>query len=152
VLAAPLVAMISVRALTAQAPALIAAAFIALAGGSSLLALANGPVGPSDYSPGLAELRPQLGPDSIVVVAPDELLDDEHGVDYLNWELRGNRLCVIGDGEEAPAGVARTLAVSVDDSGAVVPEGTIENEERPGSGPGRCPLIPSTGRAQVSGG
>ncbi len=101
-LAAPLVAMISVRALTAQAPALIAAAFIALAGGSSLLALANGPVGPSDYSPALAELRPQLGPGSTLVVAPDELLDDEHGVDYLNWELRGNRLCVIGEDEAAP--------------------------------------------------
>ena len=56
--------------------------------------LANGPVGPRGYSPELAELAGELGPDWTYVLAPVELLDDQHGLDYLLWELRGNRICV----------------------------------------------------------
>ena len=80
-------------------PALVAAAFLVGAGGSSVLALVNGPVGPSGYSPALAELRPELGPGSVLVIAPEELLDEQHGADYLAWELRGNRVCVEAEGD-----------------------------------------------------
>ena len=64
VIAAPLVALVSVRALVAAAPAALVAAFLLAAGGSSVLALANGPVGPRGYSPELAELAGELGPGS----------------------------------------------------------------------------------------
>ena len=115
VLLAPLVALVAVRALVAAAPALLAAGFLAAAGGSSVLVLANGPVGPSDYSPALAELRPQLGSGSVVVYAPPELLDEQHGLDYLVWELRGNRICVEpSDGTAAPPTGAGTSVTVVD--------------------------------------
>lgn len=158
VLAAPLVALISVRALVVGAPALVAAAFLALAGGSGVLVLVNGPVGPSGYSPALAELRPSLGPGSTLVFAPDELLDDEHGLDYLSWELRGNRVCVARAGSgRYPRGVARSFAVEVDSDGAVVPSGAFENRSRPrgsssSAGLGPCPLIEDRARADPSAG
>ena len=79
VMVAPLVAVLSVRALVAsQAPALVAIAFLAAAGGSSVLALVNGPVGPSGYSTALADLRGNLPRGSTVVAVPDELLADQH--------------------------------------------------------------------------
>lgn len=150
-LAAPLVALLSTRAMVGAAPTALAAVFLLAAGGSSVLALANGPVGPRDYSPELAELRGELGPGSTLVLAPPELLDDQHGTDYLLWELRGNRVCVEpSDGDAAldpPAGVA-ILAVALDDGGAVVPEGAYVS--RPAAGPGPCPLIPDAARADPS--
>jgi len=79
----------------------LAVAFLAAAAGCSLLALVNGPVGPTMYSPELTKLRPVLGADSTVVLAPKDLLADEHGRDYLVWELRGGRVCV--DQEGAPS-------------------------------------------------
>jgi hypothetical protein len=69
-------------------------AFLGAAAGSSLLALVNGPVGPASYSPALTELRPELGRGSTLVLAPQHMLDEEHGRDYLVWELRGGRVCV----------------------------------------------------------
>jgi hypothetical protein len=68
--------------------------FLAAAAASSALALVNGPVGPATYSPALTELRPALGRDSALVLAPQHVLADEHGRDYLVWELRGGRVCV----------------------------------------------------------
>ena len=153
VLASPLVALVTIRALGAAAPALVAAAFLVAAGGSSVLALANGPVGPSGYSPALAELRSQLGPRSTVVFAPGELLDEQHGRDYLAWELRGNRICVEelpADGPaRAPAG-AGALTVSLED-GAVVPE-ALQRAARPPDAEEPCPLIPDRARADPSAG
>ncbi len=179
VILAPLVMLISVRALLERAPTLAearrivgrqavayafpgrarvaklrlaggaaAVAFLVGAGGSSLLALANGPVGPSGYSPALAELRTELPPGSTVVVAPAQLLDSEHGRDYLAWELRGNRICVVAEGEELPPGASTVLAVSVADDGAVEPQATYENLGA--SGPGPCDLIPDAARADPS--
>ncbi len=178
VILAPLVMLVSVRALLERAPTVAEArrilgrravayafpgrarvaklrlaggiatiAFLIGAGGSSLLALANGPVGPSGYSPGLAELRTALPPDSIVVIAPQSLLD-EHGRDYLAWELRGNRICVIGEGETPPRGAGILFAVEVDDDGAVVPTELLRNPHA--LGPGPCPLIPDAARADPS--
>ena len=150
VILAPLVALISVRALFAGAPALLALAFVVAAGGSSALALVNGPVGPSGYSTELHELAGELGDGSIVVSAPSVLLDEQHGRDYLTWELRGNRICVIGEGEEPPDGVASLLGVTLDENGAVVPEGTYVNRSVE-AGEGPCPFISETGRADPAG-
>jgi hypothetical protein len=78
------------------------------AAGCSLLALANAPVGPTDYSPALTGLRPLVSSASTLVVASDRLLDDEHGERYIVWELRGGRVCVGRAGEaggKPPAGV-----------------------------------------------
>ena len=146
VMAAPLVALVSVRALVAAAPSVVVASFLLAAGGSSLLALANGQVGPSGYTPELAELREQLGEGSYVVFAPAELLDDQHGRDYLVWELRGNRICVeeLGEANVPPSG-ADSIAVLIDDQGAVVPEGVYTNDGQGAGGP--CPLIPDGARA-----
>jgi hypothetical protein len=72
----------------------LAVAYLVAAGGCSLLALANAPVGPASYSPALAELRPHLRGGSTLVLAPAELLDERHGARYIAWELRGNRVCI----------------------------------------------------------
>ncbi len=148
VLLTPLVAMISIRGLLAgSAPTAAAVAFLFAAGGSSVLALANGPVGPSGYSPALAELRGELGARSTFVFAPRKLIDEVHGTDYLNWELRGNRLCLrrLEEGAaEAPAG-SSTLRVRIDD-GAVVPEtlNEVAGRARPDE---PCPPVSPSARA-----
>jgi hypothetical protein len=150
VVAVPLVALVAARTLAIAAPAALAATFLLAAGGSSLLALVNGPVGPRGYSPELAELRPGLGPGSTLVLAPPELLDDQHGTDYLLWELRGNRICVepLAAPARRPAPGVSTLVVAVDASGAVVPEAV--DRAGAGAGPGPCPLIPDAARADPS--
>jgi hypothetical protein len=91
-LAAPLVALVAVRAVAGPRP--LALAYVGAAAASAALALGNGPVGPGSYSPALAELRPTLGPGSTLVLAPSETLREAHGRDYVVWELRGNRICV----------------------------------------------------------
>lgn len=68
--------------------------FALAAGGCSLLALANAPVGPTHYWPQLTELRPLIAGDSTLVLAPPKLLDQEHGERYIVWELRGGRVCI----------------------------------------------------------
>jgi hypothetical protein len=72
------------------------------AGGCALLALANAPVGPTEYSPVLTGLRPLVADGSTLVLASDRLLDEEQGERYIVWELRGGRVCV-GLQSEAPA-------------------------------------------------
>ena len=64
------------------------------AGGCALLALANAPIGPTDYSPALTGLRPLVAGGSTLVLASDRLLEDEQGARYIVWELRGGRVCV----------------------------------------------------------
>lgn len=149
VLAAPLVALISVRALAASGPALVTAAFFLAAGGSSVLALANGPVGPAAYTPELAEARPDLGSGSTLVIAPETLLRSEHGRDYLLWELRGNRICieVAGEGGDEPlAGISNVIAVGRGD--AVEPEALYIGEP---AVDGPCALIADGARADPAG-
>jgi hypothetical protein len=73
------------------------------AAGCSLLALANAPVGPTDYSPRLTELRPLIAADSTLVIAPDRLVDEEQGGRYLAWELRGGRVCIEREGDVGDA-------------------------------------------------
>jgi hypothetical protein len=75
--------------------ALVAAvAFLGPAGLCSVLALANAPVGPSSYSSALTRLRPLVEDGSTVVLAAPELLADDHGTNYIAWELRGGRVCI----------------------------------------------------------
>jgi len=80
--------------------------FIAAAGACSLLALANAPVGPTSYSSKLADFRKLVGAGPTLVVASPQLLEQEHGVPYLSWELRGGRVCIRAAGESGklPAG------------------------------------------------
>lgn len=123
--------------------------FFAGAGLSSALALVNGPVGPSDYSPALAELRSKLGPGSTLVLAPTKLLDDEHGLDYLTWELRGHRICVEPHrGQPAPTRGVNVITLAPDDPPR--PAGGYFNRSRDVP-PGPCPLISPTARADPAG-
>jgi hypothetical protein len=68
--------------------------FLAAAGLCSALALANAPVGPSTYSSALAAMRPLVENDSTLILASPELLEDDHGTNFLAWELRGGRVCI----------------------------------------------------------
>ncbi|MGH2939094.1 MAG: hypothetical protein ACRDPE_13350 [Solirubrobacterales bacterium] len=68
--------------------------FFAAAGLCSALALANAPVGPGTYSPALTGLRPLVENDSTVYLASPELIEDDHGTNYVAWELRGGRVCI----------------------------------------------------------
>jgi hypothetical protein len=77
--------------------------FFAAAGLCSALALANAPVGPGTYSPALTGLRPLVENDSTVVLASPELLEDDHGTNYIAWELRGGRVCIETRAEAAGA-------------------------------------------------
>jgi hypothetical protein len=70
------------------------ALFVFAAGICSLLALANAPVGPTSFSPTLSEYRKQVGEGPTLVVAPPRLLEEEHGLPFLSWELRGGRVCI----------------------------------------------------------
>jgi hypothetical protein len=83
--------------------------FFAAAGLCSALALANAPVGPSTYSPALTGLRPLVADGSTVVIASPELLEDDHGTNYIAWELRGGRVCIEtrAEAEGAPPHGAR---------------------------------------------
>ena len=154
VMVAAVIAVLSVRALVAsQAPALVAIAFLAAAGGSSVLALVNGPVGPSGYSTALADLRGNLPRGSTVVAVPDELLAEEHAADFIAWELRGSRICVEPVSDPGPAlgdGVAARVTVGLGDDGAIEPR-AVETSRAAG-GPGPCPLIPDAARADPSAG
>lgn len=98
---APVAMLVSVRELVAMrllrspAVAALAAAFVVGAAGSSLLALAKAPVGPSEYSPGLAELRSELEGEPTLVLADPDALANEHARDFLAWEARGaDPLCI----------------------------------------------------------
>ena len=127
-------------------------AYLAAAGFCSLLALANAPVGPSSYSPALTGLRPLIASGSTLVLAPRQLLDEEHGERYLDWELRGGRVCVADEDDppaKLPDGVA--LVITSDERTRPPFPGVALAEEadpyllwaRPSgvTGPGPCPLI-----------
>jgi hypothetical protein len=88
--------------------------YLLAAGGCSLLALANAPVGPTSYSPALTALRADVGEGPTLILASSPLLADEHGAPYIAWELRGGRVC-IESAEEAdhiPPGVRYVVTES----------------------------------------
>ena len=152
VILAPLLVLVSVRGLLAAAPLPVALAFLAAAGGSGALALVNGPVGPSGYSPKLAEVRGDIGDESVYVAAPRELLEEQHGRDYLVWELRGNHICIADPDISLDLGGATLLPVAVNEDGAVVPEGVYTSRSE-GALPedDACPFIEDGARADPAG-
>jgi len=129
---APLAALIAVRELLAPefgvasgrgirgmlasarmrpARTILVAAFLFAAGGSSLLALANAPVGPRSYSPGLTRLSSNIDGQPTLVLAPPLQVTERHGRSFLGWELRGARpICVVADdgskGGAVPTGIS----------------------------------------------
>jgi hypothetical protein len=138
------------RAGGAWAPALVA--YAVLAGGCSLLAFANAPIGPTSYSPALTGLRPLIASGSTLVLAPERLLAEEQGERYLAWELRGGRVCIEAEsdgGAAAPVGVRFVITA---DSLAGAPFTGFElrrvaapyllwERRRGAAGPGPCPVI-----------
>ncbi len=109
---APLAALVIVLPLLRRPVAWL---YLLVAGGCSLLALANAPVGPSSYSPALTDLRSSVGEGPTLVLASTQLLADEHGTPYIAWELRGGRVCIDsaeGVGDRLPAGVRFVVAES----------------------------------------
>ncbi|MFP5388009.1 MAG: hypothetical protein ACLGG5_01750 [Thermoleophilia bacterium] len=111
---APLAAMVIVLPLLRRPVAWL---YLLAAAGCSLLALANAPVGPSSYSPALTGFRSDVGEGPTLVLAPKQLLVDEHGTPYISWELRGGRVCIAA-AEEAdehpPRGVRFIVTESLD--------------------------------------
>lgn len=126
--------------------------YLAAAGFCSILAIANAPVGPSSYSPALTGLRPLISTSSTLVLAPRQLLEGEHGERYLDWELRGGRVC-IADEDDAPTALPPGVAfviTSDERSQPPFPGMTLREEANPyllWAGPGPvsssspCPLI-----------
>jgi hypothetical protein len=109
--------------------------FVLAAGVCSLLALANAPVGPTSYSSKLSEYRKLVGEGPTLVIASRRLLEEEHGAPFLNWELRGGRVCVraIDGGEGIPPGL-RFVIQERDGDWTL-----MQVQPRPGKSP--CPLI-----------
>ncbi|HEY5943348.1 MAG TPA: hypothetical protein VIT89_10880 [Solirubrobacterales bacterium] len=133
-------------------PRLMAAAagvFVLAAGACSLLALANAPVGPTAYSSKLSEYRKLVGAGPTLVVASPQLLEEEHGVPYLSWELRGGRVCIQAAGEDWKLPVGTRFVIFQDPENAF--ELSLDPEEGPewslkkvlAVPPGKspCPLI-----------
>lgn len=107
---APLAALVIVLPLLRRPVAWL---YLLAAGGCSLLAFANAPVGPSSYSPALTGLRPTVGEGPTLVLASTQLLADEHGIPYISWELRGGRVCIEAAeeaGNHPPPGVRFVVA------------------------------------------
>jgi hypothetical protein len=150
--------------------ALLAVAFCGVAAACTVLALVNGPVGPATYSPALTQLRPELEHGSTLVLVSGTFLADEHGRDYVVWELRGGRVCVDaerprnnvapGNGyrPRAPAGIAHVVTGEQ----GTAPFAGFRLERRAGpyilwarhpapAGEGPCPLIAAGGRANPAG-
>ena len=83
----------------------LAFAFMAGAAGSSLLALVNGPVGPSAWTPALLDFSARLGDAPALAVLDDELAE-ANGRDLVTWELRGREVCVISESDVGPETVS----------------------------------------------
>jgi hypothetical protein len=104
VIAAPIATLVILLPLLRRPVGLL---YLLVAGGCSLLALANAPVGPTSYSSALTGLRPLVAADSTLVLASPRLLHDEQGERYIYWELRGGRVCIGVEGHTSvlPSGI-----------------------------------------------
>jgi len=110
------VAPIPLRARSRRGVAALAVAFVAGAGISSALALANAPVGPDDYSPGVRKLSNRFAGEPTLLLAPAAVVADQHGSEFYGWELRGAARAEVGvfeprSGADPPAGITRILVV-----------------------------------------
>ena len=81
-------------------------AFLVGAAGSSALALVNGPVGPSTWTPALLEFSAQIAADEPILTVVDDEMADHNGRDLVTWELRGHEVCVISHEEVSAATVS----------------------------------------------
>lgn len=109
---APLMALVIVLPLLRRPVAWL---YLLAAGGCSLLALANAPVGPTSYTPALTGLRSTVGEGPTLVLGSRHLLEDEHGAPYITWEMRGGRVCIESNeqaGDQPPPGVRFVVAES----------------------------------------
>jgi hypothetical protein len=100
----------SARSRREVALAALAASFLLGAGVSSLLALGNALVGPTDYSSGLARIRSVFERQPTLVLADAGELEGGHARDFLAWEARGgDPVCIArASGERdapPPAGI-----------------------------------------------
>jgi hypothetical protein len=146
---APLAALVIVLPLLRRPVAWL---YLLAAGGCSLLALANAPVGPASYTPALTQLRADVGEGPTLVLASRPLLVDEHGSPYIAWELRGGRVCIETDAEASghpPPGV-RFVVTEGEPTRPPFQGFRIEREAppyvlwkriRPIHGPSPCPQI-----------
>jgi hypothetical protein len=93
---------------------LAAIAFLAGAGGSSLLALVNGPVGPAGWTPALLEFSEAVEGKTTLAVLDDDFAG-ANGRDLAAWELRGREVCVVAESDvnEATVGGRAFEAVVV---------------------------------------
>jgi hypothetical protein len=91
VVATPVVALVILVPLLRRPVGVL---YLLAAGGCSLLAFANAPVGPTSYSPALTSLRPLIASGSTLVLASNRLLNEEQGERFISWELRGGRVCI----------------------------------------------------------
>ena len=135
VILAPAIALVAVRAVMERIPSihslrdaggrdlllpLAGLAFLAAAAGSSALALVNGPVGPSRWSPALTEFNQSIGDEPILAVAEDGLITEQNASDLISWELRGHEVCVVSERD------AQSDAFANRSYGAVVVVGEVE--------------------------
>ncbi len=131
--------------------------FVVAAGGCSLLALANGPVGPSSWSPDLLERKPLPG--ATLVLASEDYLTATHGRDFIIWELRGGDVCVETDpgprSERPPPGISQVLVLGNSsqppfegtDAGHEVGDFVLWGIPEPTPGDSDCPFIADGARA-----
>jgi hypothetical protein len=146
---APLAALVIVLPLLRRPVAWL---YLLAAGGCSLLALANAPVGPSSYSPALTSLRSDVGEGPTLVLASRQLLEGEHGVPYITWEMRGGRVCIGASdevGAQPPPGVRFVVAESAPSQAPfpglrvrrIAPPYVLWEQTTPAHGRSPCPLI-----------
>ena len=146
---APLAALVIVLPLLRRPVAWL---YLLAAAGCSLLALANAPVGPSSYSPALTSLRSDVGEGPTLVLASRQLLEDEHGMPYITWEMRGGRVCIDATDEaegQPPPGVRFVVAESAPSRPPfpglrvkrVAPPYVLWERTAPVQGQSPCPLI-----------
>jgi len=100
-----------------RAVAFLGITFVAAAAASSALALANAPVGPDDYSPGVRKLANRFAGEPTLLLAPADVIADQHGAEFYGWELRGASSATVESlpgGGAAPAAITRVLVVGGD--------------------------------------
>lgn len=91
-------------------------AFVAAAAASSGLALANAPVGPTEYGPGVRALSDQFAGEPTLLLAPEDVVADQHGSEFYGWELREAAPgCVAVTGSRLPSSVRLVIEVDGDD-------------------------------------
>lgn len=139
VIAAPLATLIAARALLAEPhqgkPRItaLAATYALAVAACSLLALVNGPVGPTSWGPGLLEFREQKQVGATVqALGEPEFLVDDRGRDLITWELRGSEVCVDEFGAALPPGATQVVTVVRDGAEPTPPYAGLREVRRSG--------------------